>query len=313
MVENIQTIGKVKLNYNYYNGTDEYSDGDIEDEILDIVKENPVEYYNSIIAEKKSWPMLYHLSDIRTNILDIIEFTGDESVLEIGAGCGAITGALADKSKKVTCIDLSKKRSLINAYRNRDRDNIEILVGNFETIESELVEQYDCITLIGVFEYAQYYISGDNPYEEFLNMICRHLKEDGRLIIAIENKFGMKYWAGCKEDHLQEYFVGIEGYVGSGRAKTFSNIELKRMLQKVNLKNYKFYYPYPDYKLPLSIFSDEYLPGKGELKQNLRNFDDDRILAFDETAAFDNIIESGMFPFFSNSFLILCSRTDARG
>ena len=113
-------------------------------------------------------------------------------MLEIGSGCGAITGTLADKAKKVTCIELSKKRSLINAYRNKDKDNIEILVGNFEDIEKDIVEKYDYITLIGVFEYGEAYISSEKPYENFLKIISKHLKENGKIIIAIENKLGSK-------------------------------------------------------------------------------------------------------------------------
>ena len=64
-------------------------------------------------------------------------------VLEIGSGCGAITDKLSEKAGKVTCVDLSAKRSMINAYRNQDRDNIEIYVGNFNDIEPSLDCDYD--------------------------------------------------------------------------------------------------------------------------------------------------------------------------
>jgi Dimethyladenosine transferase (rRNA methylation) len=72
-------------------------------------------------------------------------------VLEIGSGCGAITGALCEKAEKVTCIELSKKRSEINAWRHKDCENLTILMGNFQEIEPALTEKYDYITLIGVF------------------------------------------------------------------------------------------------------------------------------------------------------------------
>lgn len=80
------------------------------------------------------------------------------NVLEIGSGCGAVTGALCKKAKKVTCIELSRKRSLINANRHKDFDNLKILMGNFQDIEKNLTEKYDYITLIGVFEYGEAYI-----------------------------------------------------------------------------------------------------------------------------------------------------------
>lgn len=299
-------IGNVILNYKYYSGTDSYSDGQIEDKLLELVKNNESAEYNRLIYENSNWAILYHLSDVRTNILDVVDFNGHERVLEIGAGCGAITGKLAEKVGKVTCIDLSRKRSLINAYRNKNKNNIEIYVGNFETVQQGLEEKYDYITLIGVFEYGQYYISSALPYEDFLLMIKKHLKKDGKIIIAIENKFGMKYWAGCKEDHLNKFYSGIEGYRDSDRARTFSKLELEKILQKTGLNEYRFFYPYPDYKLPEIIYSDSFLPVKNELEKNIRNFDTDRLMLFDEKLAFNNVIDSEMFPFFSNSFLIVC-------
>ena len=41
-----------------------------------------------------------------------------------------------------------------------------------------------------------------------------------------------------------------------------------------------------------ALYSDVYLPGKGELTNNFRNFDRDRMLLFDEKNAFDGIVES---------------------
>ena len=101
---------------------------------------------------------------------------------------------VAQKAKNVTCIELSKKRSTINAVRNQECDNVEIMLGNFEEVEKHLTQKYDYITLIGVLEYAESYISEDNPYVTFITKIARHLKENGKIIIAIENKLGMKYF-----------------------------------------------------------------------------------------------------------------------
>ena len=42
----------------------------------------------------------------------------------------------------------------------------------------------------------------------------------------------------------------------------------------------------------------------GELGNNLRNFDNNRIITFDENKAFDTIISNGLFQYYSNSFLV---------
>lgn len=106
-----EKIGDIVLDYEYYCGRDMYSDGPVEDELLEIAKLQ-LEDYSQLISEKNSWPVLYHFSDIRQNIIDWIPMNPAADVLEIGAGCGAITGKLAQKAGKVTCIELSKKKKL---------------------------------------------------------------------------------------------------------------------------------------------------------------------------------------------------------
>lgn len=300
-----EKIGKVSLNYDFYPGEDLYSDGQIEDEILEIVKDHSRVEYPRIIEERNSWPILYHLSPLRGNIVDWLPIGPEDKVLEIGSGCGAITEKLAEKAGKVTCVDLSAKRSRINAWRNQDRDNIEIYVGNFNDIEPVLEQDYDFACMIGVFEYGKSYIPTQTPYEDFLKIMQKHVKKEGLLVIAIENKFGLKYWAGCQEDHIGAYFGGLEGYPEGGSARTFTRTGLERIFKRCGVKDYHFYYPYPDYKLPTVIYSDRRLPFRGELTDNIRNFDRDRMVLFNEKYVYDGIITDEMFDIFSNSYMVV--------
>lgn len=298
-----EQIGKITLDLSKYPGEDLYCDGAVEDELLDIVRKYSQVEYPQLIEQRKSWPILYHLSPLRENIVDFVPMSPQDKVLEVGSGCGAITGALARKAGSVTCVDLSKKRSLINAYRHSDCDNITIHVGNFQDIEPGLSRDFNYICLIGVFEYGRGYIGGDHPYEEFLRILMGHLAPGGRILIAIENKYGLKYFAGCKEDHLGSYFSGIENYQEGGNARTFSRQGLEKIFQSCGVEEYHFYYPYPDYKFMTSVYSDERQPGRGELSNNLRNFDRDRMVLFDEKLAFDGIVEEGLFSVFANSYM----------
>ena len=301
----IEKIGNIELNLENYSGEDLYSDGDIEDVLLNIVMEHDEAEYNDIISGSQNWAILYHLSHMRQNIVEILPIDKSHEVLEIGSGCGAITGMLAKKSNHVDCIELSKKRSTINAYRNKMYDNITINVGNFEEVEKRIEKKYDYITLIGVLEYGASYIKSSTPYCDFLKMIKKHLKEDGKIVIAIENKLGLKYFAGCREDHTGMVFEGIEGYTNTSRVRTFSKKELTDLLSESGFVKSTFYYPYPDYKLPKVIYSDEFLPGIGELNDNLCNYDGDRLVLFDESKVYDSLIRENLFPEFSNSFLVV--------
>lgn len=309
MEKRSETIGKVNLDLSYYSGSDGYSEGAVEDELLTIVQNEPEESFNDIIARRHTWNVLYHLSDMRGNIADFLPVQKTQKVLEIGAGCGAVTGVLSDKAEHVTCIELSYRRSLINAYRNRNRDNIDIIVGNFEDIEPDLKDEYDYIFLIGVLEYSGEYIHSAEPYLDMLSRLTGHLAQGGEIVAGIENKYGMKYIAGCTEDHTGVFYDGIEGYRDTEKVRTFSKKGIEALAKKAGLRT-EFYYPYPDYKLPSVVFSDERLPHPGELSDNIRNFAAPRFVAFDEARAFDEAVREGAFPAVSNSFLVLLSKED---
>ena len=68
---------------------------------------------------------------------------------------------------------------------------------------------------------------------EYLEKINRLLKPGGKILIAIENRLGLKYFAGRREDHVGREFVGIEGYPGIDFVETFSKLELEQMLQEL--------------------------------------------------------------------------------
>ena len=158
---------------------------------------NPIEYRECYRKERERLQVnSVSLAGFANRGKVLLPIKKTDKVLEVGSGCGAITGALSRKAGSVTCVDLSKKRSLINAYRHSESENVTIHIGNFTDVEPDLPADYDYICLIGVFEYGQAYIGGSTPYEDFLKILQKHLAPGGRIVIAIENKYGLKYFAG---------------------------------------------------------------------------------------------------------------------
>jgi len=290
-----------RLNLKFYKGQDIYSDGDVEDEILQALNETGDT--QQILMEHNEWPFLYHLSPIRENILEWYDFNPEGTALEIGSGCGAISGLLCKKLKRVVGIDLSKKRSTINVVKNKEYSNLEIMVGNFEDIV--LDEKFDYVTLIGVLEYSIYYINDEHPFETMLERAKSYLKPGGKLIIAIENKYGLKYWSGAVEDHTGVMFDSIENYRNVEKVRTFSRKRIQQMLEDAGFASNDFYYPMPDYKLPMEVYSDDWLPRPGDLQNLGISYDCERYYLFDEKMAYDGICEDELFAEYANSFLIV--------
>lgn len=300
---------KPQLELKWYKGNDAYSEGAIEDEIIRMIVNYPKEYYSKAIKEHLSWSSLYHLTHVRQNILNWYPFAKGSSVLEIGCGMGAITEVLCDKCQNVTSVELSKRRATATLLRCRDKENLRIIVGNLNDIEFE--ETYDYITLIGVLEYQKTFTDSNNPFVDFLKKVKSLLKPNGKLLIAIENKYGLKYWCGAKEDHSAIPFDGINQYrlVNGEVAQTFAREELKGILQASGFENSYFYYPLPDYKLPSVIYSQECLPKSDKLENVIPYYGGTagKTLVADEMCIYKDLIENGVFEFFANSFLVECT------
>lgn len=194
----------------WYNGQDSYSEGEVEDKIIRIIAENPPEDYVDAIYANFDWSTYYHLTHIRQNILNWYPFHPDSEILEIGCGLGAITNMLCSRCSHVTAVELSLKRATAALLRCREQNNLDIIVGNLNDIH--FTRQFDYITLIGVLEYQGSYTDSASPYLDFLRKVKTLLKPNGRLLIAIENQYGLKYWCGAREDHTGIPFEGLNQY-----------------------------------------------------------------------------------------------------
>ena len=178
-------------------------------------------------------------------------------------------------------------------------------MGNFQDIEQNLTEKYDYITLIGVFEYSEGYIGGKDPYVNMLKKISTHLKPGGRHRHCHREPAGAEILGRLPGGSRGRVFEGLEGYSHTSGVKTFSRGELEKVIRAAGDFQMDFYYPYPDYKFPMTIYSDRRLPGVGELNSNMCNYDRNRLQVFDETKVYDTLAQNQLFPQFSNSFLVI--------
>lgn len=206
------------------------------------------------------WPTLYHLSGTRANILRpfAAALTGD--ILEIGAGCGAITRYLGECGANVLALEASRRRAAVARSRTRDLKNVTMLAEKFDQFQCD--HQFNVITLVGVLEYANLFTTSEGPALTMLKQVRSLLKPEGKLIIAIENQLGLKYFAGAPEDHVGQPMYGIEGRYRTDQPQTFGRAVLSNLLTEAGFAKVEFLAPFPDYKLPVSILSEEGLSNK---------------------------------------------------
>ncbi|MDR1531830.1 MAG: methyltransferase domain-containing protein [Clostridiales bacterium] len=183
------------------------------------------ETLNTLIANDKK-EVLYHLSPRRKYLIDALPSSDKPvKVLELGSGTGAVTEGIVSRfpNATVTCVEMSKALSLGNAYRNRNA-NVEIYIGKFNDISLQL-PKFDMI-IVPIVDYYR-----ELGLVQFIGGIRKLLTIDGTLYLAADSN--------------------VCGY---------NRIELGAALTKSGFVSAFFYYPKPDIKYPIEIYSDRHLP-----------------------------------------------------
>ena len=294
-----------------------YSDGDdYEDRLAEIINntEDIGTFSSSFSGEMSSWPIEYHLSRKRHLILRHLDFGEGHRVLELGAGCGAITRYLGETRANIVAVEGSRRRASIISSRCRDLSNVFVINDLIQDLDRESVGSFDFVLLIGVLEYSTKYLAeSSDPFAEYLTLAKSFLRPGGCLVVAIENKLGLKYFNGASEDHNGLHFYGLEGRYKKGDVTTLGKLELISKIKRAGFDFYNLYSVFPDYKLPrllLKECSDQYVDFRAEeIVAPLKSLDysgaNNRL--FDESLVLGGFRKNGILSHFANSFLVLAS------
>lgn len=259
------------------------------------------------ILEQDNRPeILMALTPIRENLVDWMEIGPEERVLQYGSDYGAVTGCLARKAGEVLVSDTRPENLEVNKRRHKEFANIRYQFGDLWELKED---GFDLVCLIGPKTKEetlgiQKKTEGQNKRAEAL-AYCHQLIEraaslvrpGGRLAVVIPNSKALKIWAGGELDE-QELSVTLS--------------DLQSILGQIKGRSY-FYYPLPDYKLPTAIYSDEYLPVKGELPNLFMEYEKPRYRLFSEEAVYDMICEGGGFGQFASAFFVIWEKEDEPG
>ena len=269
---------------------------------------------DELAAGVHDWPTAYHLAPERAVLLTPLAIGPSDRVLDIGAGSGVNTRICADRGALVTAVEGSQARAELIAYRCAGLDNVEVLCGPLGALGSDREGAYDVALVVGVLEYAGTDRGGTGGAAALLGQAADLLAPDGVMVLAIENRLGLKYLLGFPEDHLGLPWVGCEGY-RDGEPATWSRRELSHMLAEAGLAAQHWLYPFPDYKLPSAVLSEELYrqrnaadlvdqivghPTSSEYTQP--------VLVADDRSAHRTMVAAGLGPDIANSFLVVAAK-----
>lgn len=253
--------------------------------------------YKKILSKDKRTNIVTIFSEMRSNIIKWYPFEESKELLEIGANYGEITQELVKRVSKVTAIEFSRKKAECIRKRLKGYDNLNLIIGTLLK-NIKLDQKYDYITIIGTAEYAEKL--GFLCLKEMIEWAKEHLKEDGKIFLAIDNKLGVKYLAGSTRNKDEVPFANYKNYIEKDYT-LYGKKQLENIIKTIDKLNYKFYYPVPNYKLTNIIYTDNYLPKQSSY--NIYYREDEEIL-FNELTFMNEAIKNEQFDIFTNSYLI---------
>lgn len=267
---------------------------------------------DELAARIVDWPTRYYFSASRANLLRPFAGLLSGRVLEIGAGCGAVTRYLGETAAEVVAIEPSLQRARVAAARCADLPNVSVVVEQLEHFH-RTGERFDAVTLIGVLEYAHRFSDVPDAAAHWLRMARDLLKPGGVLFVAIENKLGLKYFAGAPEDHLGRPMLGIGDLYQPRGPRTWGRVELEGLLAGSGFGSIGLALPFPDYKLPTSVLlghDRDAMPGfDGGVALAAAAVNRDGSLGrhplFNMQGTWQALADNALVADFSNSFLFL--------
>ena len=218
--------------------------------------------------EANSWLYEIVTSPKRTKFIDEFVKPKDLQILDIGAGWGQFTLPLAKQNQICSLEPTPERLDFIKAAAEQEKVSPNISFIGADYLDISFQNKFDLILSIGVLEWVGAFKMNKPPEElqlDFLKKIKSELKENGKLIIGIENRLGLKYLLGAPDDHTGLSNISIhqkelarklyrEETDQELRVLTHSITEYQEMLHKAGFDDINFYTSTPDYKLPVKIF-----------------------------------------------------------
>ena len=189
-------------------------------------------------------------------------------VLDIGSGWGATVFGLARIAKEVVAFDATSEN-----LRFIDIRRTQMGMHNVHPVQGDLIfypylpfpdNYFDVISMVGVLEWLGDAVPDLDPTQvqiQVLDKVRAVLKPDGCLHLAIENRFGYRYFLGQRDEHSNLRFATIlprslaDRYSRLVRRKpyrvyTHSRFALEKLLRDAGFTRLDMYWPVSGYQFP---------------------------------------------------------------
>lgn len=165
---------------------------------------------------------------------------------------------------------------------------------------------YDMVVVVDVLEYAS-----NVPW--LLSCIKKMLKPDGKLLLAADNRLGIRYFCGDQDAFSGKNYDGIENYKHlqaweweelEGRA--YSKAELIRFLEGAGFCRHRFFSVFPRISNPQLLLAEDYEPNEALDIRVFPEYNNPSTVFLFEEELYPSLMENKLLHPMANGFFIEC-------
>ena len=171
-------------------------------------------------------------------------------------------------------------------------------------------DAFDCIVSIADIERVT------SP-ETYILAWRKMLTRDGKLLLGMNNRLGLKYFCGDRDPHTMRSFDGVENYrlvyanpKDTFNGRMYSRGELGQMVARAGFDKVKFYAVLPDLMNPMLIYADDEKPLESLSTRLFPTYNHPESVFLEEQYLYDTLVDEGLFHEMANAYLIECAKGD---
>ena len=232
------------------------------------------------------------IEEIRTGLLRWYDFKSDSAILYFGKEQDSCAILLKEHAERLVCIPA-------------EADNLESLADS-EEWKQQYTQKFDYIVTVEILE-------KQSAPEKVLHEWRKLLKDDGTILLGMNNRYGLRYFCGDRDPYTERNFDGIEDYrrayarkEDEFRGRCYSRAQIENMLQNAGVGNYRFYSILPDLKNPSLIYAEDYLPNEDLSNRLFPVYNSPNTVFLEEESLYNGLVQNGMFHEMANAYLVEC-------
>lgn len=224
--------------------------------------------------------------NIIQNIIRASEVDSDTLVIEIGPGAGSLTYLLGKHAKNVLCYEIDHKLETILKENLEDLPNVEVIYQDFlkANVNSDIQK----------YNYKKLYVVANLPYYITTPIIMKLIEDNvpvDKIVVMVQKEVGDRFKAtpGSKDysslSIFLNYYFDVKKLLDVSRNVFLPKPNVDSIIVEFKRKDHM--YKVKNEKLFFQLVRDSFTQKRKTIRNNLKNYPQDRILEVLERYGYD--------------------------